>query len=562
MRSRVAGFLRDFSSCQNSVPRALLVALILAFPLPTWAGGDLIGGDDVIRIDPDFNFTFDFSDNPFINNIQQNFQISATAQSTAGVQTQLGAALSQAISASNRPSVLTPFAGVIWSDEEGMPVFDSFGSFVTNKASTIGKGNLGVGLSYQHTDFDQFKGDPIGKAVNSKVSSTVSSVGAQPGFGLQGRINVSTTSELRLSGVQFKVDVITLAVTYGLLDSLDIGALVPYIYLQTEGRATFKTTSTATASIEDLSGNVLSASAPDTRSATVKGNFDEDFTGFGDVVLFAKYQFISQDGIPGPGRVQGPVDAAIQAELKLPTGDEGEFLGTGKTDGALRLIVQREIVEDAVRLRGEVGFNRSGLGNDFNTFDYKVGLEWVATPELSVSAEVIGQDSRAFNLVMDGIIGAKYNLPTFSVFGGVRIPLNDNGLRFDYSPIIGIERTFESAFKKRDVASLPPRKDMPEFVPAAEIAVHEATPAAEPAGNFQADYSLEPSQAEPAAQIPTVAEASPVAESGSLPAATQSALPAQPADTDVDSGAAAGAPAGRLNPRLPAGRNYENDAIR
>src|SRR5207249_1866635 len=72
----------------------------------------------------------------------------AARSSTPSTQLQqdLGAALSSAVSAANRPSVLTPYAGIIGtSKESGELVLDTFGSLTANKATTIGQGNLAAG---------------------------------------------------------------------------------------------------------------------------------------------------------------------------------------------------------------------------------------------------------------------------------------------------------------------------------------------------------------------------------------------------------------------------------
>ena len=60
----------------------------------------------------------------------------------------------------------------------------------------------------------------------------------------------------------------------------------------------------------------------------------------------------------------------------------------------------------------------------------------------------------------------------------MRFPINNNGLQADYSPIIGIEKTFDNPFSRsEEVASLGPR-DLPEFEPIADpIAARPVQPA-------------------------------------------------------------------------------------
>ena len=134
--------------------------------------GDLIGGNDVVPINPEFSPAISV---PGILANIVNLGGAGPPPANVQIAQQLGAAISQSISGANRPSVLTPFAGQLGSTEDEIPIFDSFGSLVANKATTIGKGNLGVGISFQHSRFTEFKGDPIGKALNSTFTSAGSS---------------------------------------------------------------------------------------------------------------------------------------------------------------------------------------------------------------------------------------------------------------------------------------------------------------------------------------------------------------------------------------------------
>jgi hypothetical protein len=170
------------------------------------------------------------------------------------------------------------------------------------------------------------------------------------------------------------------------------------------------------------------------------GSFDRDFDGIGDVIIFSKWQVLSQHGLPM--REKAAYDMAWQAEIKLPTGDEEQFLGTGETDVALRVLLQREI-SNKIRMRGELGYNRSGLGSEFNTYEYKIGGEWVMIHKLAASVEIIGSYSREFSNVIDIAAGAKLEVSRdVKVFAGVRAPLNDSGLRYGFSPIVGIEYVY------------------------------------------------------------------------------------------------------------------------
>ncbi|GEM_PF-4202110 len=433
------------------------------------AAQNIIGGDDIIRISPDFRLEIRLEDlSAILSKSEQKL-----SPVSVSIQSQLGAALSQAISASTRRSVSTStYSGLLGIEGEDV-FFDSYGSIQTNKANVIGKGNLGFSISYQRSRFTRFNGQKIGDVAEFRQRQrTEIPVFFDPTLrpppdappGQQGRFiegEVVTETELTVSHVVFTADVITMALTYGLLDRLDVGVLVPYIFLTSEGQAKLRVRTTSTA-VDAVNGEVQEFVE---QRRSFKGDWDEDFEGFGDMVLFAKYQFLSQAGLFGGGR-RHPLDLALQVELKLPTGDEDEFLGSGETDVAARLLAQRAIINGVLHVRGELGFNRSGLGNDFNTVEYKAAVEWAPIAALAMTAELIGTDSRAFESIVDGLVGAKYNFPNGLVlFGGVRFPLNDNGLRFRYAPIVGLEYTFLQPFVREETLASPPPRRLPEFHP-------------------------------------------------------------------------------------------------
>ena len=465
-------------------PLALIVSLICVGAWAQAASDNPVGGDGVIPVNPNFNpgtvlyFPIDtpppagtdivefiatspiLSLRPFAGTVMQPGPLRSGLAIQVTVPTQLGAALSSSLSAGNRPSVLTPYAGVLMGEGDEA-VRDSFGSLITNKATTLGRGKLGIGLSYQHAQFNRFDDADIGDQIETNVTMT-QYISAQSGTASIETIDLDPTDSIhepylitdihvRAHDVEFKADVVTLALTYGLLENVDIGALIPYIWLNTKGRIDIDYDQRARIRLTDTDiENPLQIDLPAAGSSrTFKNSWDRDFSGFGDIILFTKWQAVSQYGLPK--RWEGPVDLALQLEVKLATGDDAQFLGTGNTDVALRLLIQREIYKK-LRVRGEVGYNLSGLGSEYSTFDYKVGGEWIVLEDLSASVEFIGNYSRAFESQIDVVAGAKYAVSRdFRLFAGVRAPLNDNGLRYRYSPIVGVEYTFsptpEGAFE-------------------------------------------------------------------------------------------------------------------
>src|SRR5688572_11481250 len=103
----------------------------------------VIRGNDLIPINPDFSVDPSLRDPATGNEIIASggtlgkvFQQGISAP--VRLQQQLAASLTQAIGAANRPSVLTPYSGQL----AGTETEDTFGSIVTNKATTLGRGKI------------------------------------------------------------------------------------------------------------------------------------------------------------------------------------------------------------------------------------------------------------------------------------------------------------------------------------------------------------------------------------------------------------------------------------
>lgn len=469
---------RIFSGLPSHFTAGIMLLVLTLAPMSVVMAGpnDLVGGDEVIPINPDYSPTVQLQVTGGTLPVDESFAAQLTgaanisrAASTANV---LSAALSQSLSAANRPSVLTPYAGILkWS--EGEIVYDTFGSIIANKANTIGKGKLGIGISYQYAEFNEFDGEDIGKLADGTVSATgnVNLGGTEiiPGVAIERDANISRTVELKARDVEFEADVITLALTYGLLENLDIGALVPYIFLTTRGKIIAEVTESGsgrfgifnTTTGDPIEGTVFLNVDAFTGSVDDEEKFDRDFDGIGDIILFTKWQILSQQGLPK--RVEAPLDMALQLEVKLPTGDDEEFLGTGETDVALRVLLQRMVSQNIIA-RGEIGYNYSGINSEFSTVEAKLGGEYQITPKVSVSGEFIYSYSEEFESIIDAVVGTKLAITRdFRVFGGVRFPLNDNGLRYDWSPIVGMEYTFSPRVRSDSIEEMP--DEMPEEMP-------------------------------------------------------------------------------------------------
>jgi outer membrane protein OmpA-like peptidoglycan-associated protein len=109
-------------------------------------------------------------------------------------------------------------------------------------------------------------------------------------------------------------------------------------------------------------------------------------TGFGDVRIGAKLN------LTAPYRQQ-PAAFAIRAQVKLPTADEDEGLGTGKTDFMIDGVVSSEVTR-AIELSGFGGFQYRGDADDYDLssgFRWGIGAGFPARGRLRVTTELTGE---------------------------------------------------------------------------------------------------------------------------------------------------------------------------
>jgi outer membrane protein OmpA-like peptidoglycan-associated protein len=109
-------------------------------------------------------------------------------------------------------------------------------------------------------------------------------------------------------------------------------------------------------------------------------------TGFGDIRLGAKFNLLA------PYRQQ-PAALALRAQVKLPTADKDEGLGTGKADFLLDFIVSGE-ANNVVELSGYGGVYLRPDADDYdlsNGFRWGFGAGFPSRNRFRVTTEVVGE---------------------------------------------------------------------------------------------------------------------------------------------------------------------------
>ncbi len=172
----------------------------------------------------------------------------------------------------------------------------SFGPLFAERGFTNGRGNLSVTANYQHISWGSLSG--IRLQGNDLVLRHTygKDISSRP----QGTVDENTAD------IKYATDVYVLAVNYGLLRSLDVGFVVPYIRSEVRG-----------------SKEMTRADPKATPVVLQRQNVSGVSTGVGDLVFRAKYGVpLGSLGRPSDSRGWfGGVQVAVGADFRVASGD-------------------------------------------------------------------------------------------------------------------------------------------------------------------------------------------------------------------------------------------------
>jgi len=277
---------------------------------------------------------------------------------------------------------------------------NSFGPAFAERAATIGRRRLSVGVNYQHTRFDTFEGQELDDGaikfyLPHEDCCRLGDPEGVPPFGFR-RLPDGTRRwppfegdliEAALS-VRATTDTVAFVGNYGLLDRWDVGVAVPLVRVALDAsvRATIRRLVTAGFPVHtfEQGGDVTQQTITRTGRAT----------GLGDIVLRTKYRLLSA--------AAGALAAGL--DIRFPTGDEADLLGTGGAQTKLYIVASRggdrlaqhvnlgyTFVEGDVGTLGVLAAQDGGLADELN---YAAGVELILGPRLTVVGDVLGRTLR------------------------------------------------------------------------------------------------------------------------------------------------------------------------
>jgi hypothetical protein len=261
---------------------------------------------------------------------------------------------------------------------------ESFGPLFAERALTIGRGKLGFGITYLHSNYDSFEGQNLH---NGDLA-----------FYLQHRDINRDNSHLnpyfegdRIQGnlfLELETDTTVFFGNYGVTDKLDVGFAIPLLRIDMTARMHYNILHVSTGPdpviFHTFPGPGIDVGNPATgvdESDVVHAGTVE---GLGDLVARAKYQ-VKRYGAGG---------LAIGLDLRLPTGDEQELLGSGATQAKLFAIASGGGRKFSPHLNFGYTFSTGGgaaIGELPDEINYTAGFDAALLPRLTLTADIVGR---------------------------------------------------------------------------------------------------------------------------------------------------------------------------
>ena len=165
-------------------------------------------------------------------------------------------------------------------------------------------------------------------------------------------------------------------------------------------------------------------------------------SGCGDSTLGFKYKVFDNPTYQTRG--------AVGLGFKFPTGNDDKGLGTGETDFTIFTAFSKNFERIVAHLN--LGYTMTGDPNTryypdglADKFFYNIGIEYPHTHNVTVMAEVAGEDWGAEGSKVDVIPGIRYS-PTENFSFEIAVPIsvtNDQRYGYNYRLVLGLNTFFQ-----------------------------------------------------------------------------------------------------------------------
>ena len=250
---------------------------------------------------------------------------------------------------------------------------ESFGPVYAERADTLGKGKINMGINFSHSTFDDINGlslrDGGLKLVFTHQDVNHDHSNEEPFF--EGDV-IQATLDAKID-----TDITAFVMSFGVTDRLDFGLAVPIVKVSIDA--------ITNAEIDRLATGTTAPGIHRFQNGGDSETFEQSgsASGVGDVVLRAKYRL-------SPGTNWG---LALGFDTRLPTGDAENLLGTGATQ--LKPYVIGSAHFGAFSPHINVGYVWSVHPQDGkhipDELSYTGGFDWALNPRLTFVMDVLGR---------------------------------------------------------------------------------------------------------------------------------------------------------------------------
>jgi hypothetical protein len=386
---------------------------------------------------------------PSINGLEDPVVIDNQAAEQAAALTKF---ISAAMSTAPVASSSAGFTFYVDSTGQSRLKSQSFGPTFADRPLTNGRGTVSIDFNYQYakSNFEGGLGTADGRTEGLPIfDNTVT-------FKSDGFVQYIT----RRAYLEAKSQAFNFQLSYGVTDKFDVGVLIPVVSLKLTGRMDEAWDISRTQPIDHSRPTPIGTwECVPTSCPVADSTSTASATGLGDITLRLKYSVV--------GQTEG---VAIAADVRTPTGDEEEMLGTGKASVKFQLLVLKSDLGPA-SVHANAGYTAGGLSDEFN---YVAGFDaaLLSKKQLTASVSFLGRTlidgslpttantffrDQPTNIVvvnrflweqatvnfMQLAAGAKVQVSqNWLLAGSILIPLNKRGFQPGISPVIGLERTW------------------------------------------------------------------------------------------------------------------------
>jgi hypothetical protein len=350
--------------------RVVLVAsLILAFAAPSPAHAQTLR--DQIRQLFTFGTCGEFVCLSNLTGIHgQHFKPAADTDGTAMIAF-LGSSIG--LSVSNTP-ISSASSGTTFRFVGGVPVktSTSAGPIFAERSQTLGRGRWFVGLGLTQMNFQRLRGVPLNGIQFNYTHQDVGDSATGAGIDTLG----SPAFENDFINVKMAIDVNLLvasfALTYGLVDGVDVGVTVPFVRTSIHGNSV--------AQIVPAGGSIVHyfAGTATNPVLTAVSSADGVATGIGDLEGHLKINVAQSDN----------VGAALFASARFPTGDQNNLLGSGAFSGRALGVVSARLGGFSPHVN--LGYTVRDAADQNNSVDGALGYDALLSPWATMAVDVLG----------------------------------------------------------------------------------------------------------------------------------------------------------------------------